>query len=55
MRGDVIGISTATLSSFGSSAQNLNLAVPVNELKKLFRPVYPGRRRFGSGNGPTQW
>ena len=55
MRGEVIGISTATLSSFGSSAQNLNLAVPVNELKKLFRPGYPGRRRFGSGNGPTQW
>ena len=55
MRGEVIGISTATLSSFGTSAQNLNLAVPVNELKKLFRPVYPGRRRFGSGNGPSQW
>jgi len=55
MRGEVIGISTATLSSFGTSAQNLNLAVPVNELKKLFRPVYPGRRRFGSGNGPTAW
>lgn len=55
MRGEVIGISTATLSSFGTSAQNLNLAVPVNELKKLFRPVYPGRHKFGSGNVPTQW
>lgn len=55
MRGEVIGISTATLSSFGTNAQNLNLAVPVNELKKLFRPVYPGRHRFGSGNAPTQW
>jgi S1-C subfamily serine protease len=55
MRGDVIGISTATLSSFGGGAQNLNLAVPVNELKKLFRPVYPGRRKFGSGNGPSVW
>ena len=55
MRGEVIGVSTATLSSFGTSAQNLNLAVPVNELKKLFRPVYPGRRKFGSGGGPTQW
>ena len=55
MRGEVIGISTATLSSFGTSAQNLNLAVPVNELKKLFRPVYAGRRKFGSGNGPTAW
>jgi S1-C subfamily serine protease len=55
MRGEVIGISTATLSSFGTSAQNLNLAVPVNELKKLFRPVYPGRRKFGSGGGPSAW
>lgn len=55
MHGEVIGISTATLSSFGTNAQNLNLAVPVNELKKLFRPAYPGRRKFGSGNGPTQW
>ena len=55
MRGEVIGVSTATLSSFGTSAQNLNLAVPVNELKKLFRPVYPGRRKFGSGGGPTAW
>jgi serine protease Do len=55
MRGEVIGVSTATLSSFGGGAQNLNLAVPVNELKKLFRPVYPGRRKFGSGGGPSQW
>ena len=55
MRGEVIGVSTATLSSFGGGAQNLNLAVPVNELKKLFRPVYPGRRKFGSGGGPTAW
>jgi S1-C subfamily serine protease len=54
MRGEVIGISTATLTGYGV-AQNLNLAVPVNELKKLFRPVYPGRRKFGSGGGPTQW
>ena len=54
-RGEVIGVSTATLSSFGGGAQNLNLAVPVNELKKLFRPVYPGRRKFGSGGGPSQW
>jgi len=54
MRGEVIGISTATLTGYGV-AQNLNLAVPVNELKKLFRPVYPGRRKFGSGSGPTQW
>ena len=54
MRGEVIGVTTATILGHGI-AQNLNLAVPVNELKKLFRPVYPGRRRFGDGQAPSQW
>jgi serine protease Do len=54
MRGEVVGVTTATILGFGV-AQNLNLAVPVNELKKLFRPVYPGRRKFGDGNAPSQW
>jgi S1-C subfamily serine protease len=53
MRGEVIGITTATLG-FGR-AQNLNLAIPVNELKKLVRPAYPGRRKIGTGAGPSQW
>jgi S1-C subfamily serine protease len=54
MRGEVIGITTATLTGHGI-AQNLNLAVPVNELKKLFKPSYPGRRKFGDGTAPSQW
>jgi serine protease Do len=54
MKGDVVGITTATILGRGI-AQNLNLAVPVNELKKLFRPAYPGRRKFGAGSGPSQW
>jgi S1-C subfamily serine protease len=54
MRGEVIGISTATVTGFGR-AQNLNLAVPVNELKKLIRPSYPGRRKLGDGSAPSQW
>jgi serine protease Do len=54
MRGEVIGVTTASILGFGV-AQNLNLAVPVNELKKLFRPVYPGRRKFGDGSAPSQW
>lgn len=54
MRGDVVGITTATITGYGV-AQNLNLAVPVNELKKLFRTTYPGRRKFGDGSAPSQW
>ncbi|MFO0762195.1 MAG: trypsin-like peptidase domain-containing protein [Byssovorax sp.] len=54
MRGEVIGVTTATILGHGI-AQNLNLAVPVNELKKLFRPAYPGRRKFGDGSAPSQW
>ncbi|EYF06859.1 S1C family serine protease [Chondromyces apiculatus] len=56
MRGEVIGISTATLSGPFSPAQNLNLAIPVNELKRHILPTYPQRRRFGDeGASPTQW
>jgi S1-C subfamily serine protease len=54
MRGEVIGVTTAIITGRGL-AQNLNLAVPINELKKLFRPVYPGRRRFGDGTNPSHW
>jgi len=56
MRGEVIGISTATLSGAFAAAQNLNLAVPVNELKRLIRPSYASRRRIGDqGATPSQW
>ncbi|AKT36937.1 S1C family serine protease [Chondromyces crocatus] len=56
LRGEVIGISTATLGSPFSAAQNLNLAIPVNELKRLIQPSYPQRRRLGDqSSAPTQW
>lgn len=58
MRGEVVGITTATLSGIGRGLaipQNLNLAVPVNELKKLIRPVYPARRKLGDGSAPSHW
>jgi serine protease Do len=58
MRGEVIGITTATLSGIGHGyaiPQNINLAVPVNELKKLFRPVYAGRHKFADGAAPSHW
>jgi serine protease Do len=58
MRGEVVGITTQQVlggsGGFGR-AQNLNLAVPVNELKKLIEPTYPSRRKFGDGTGPSQW
>ncbi|APR84518.1 HtrA protease/chaperone protein [Minicystis rosea] len=54
MRGEVVGITTATVTGAGR-AQNLNLAVPVNELKKLIRPSYPGRRKLGDGSAPSHW
>jgi S1-C subfamily serine protease len=54
MRGEVIGITTASIAN-GMVAQNLNLAVPVNELKKLIRTEYPTRKKFGEGTGPGHW
>jgi S1-C subfamily serine protease len=58
MRGEVIGVTTATLSGIGHGMaipQNLNLAVPVNELKKLIKAVYPGRHKIADGTAPSQW
>jgi hypothetical protein len=56
MRGDVIGITTQQVmgGAFGR-AQNLNLAVPINELKKLISTTYPQRRKFGQGEAPSHW
>jgi S1-C subfamily serine protease len=47
MRGDVIGVTTASLSG-APVTQNLNFAIPINELKKLVRTEYPSRRKFQS-------
>jgi S1-C subfamily serine protease len=56
MRGEVIGITTAQVGGPFASAQNLNLAIPVNELKRLIQPSYPQRRRLGEdGVAPSQW
>ncbi|MBI5532254.1 MAG: trypsin-like peptidase domain-containing protein [Deltaproteobacteria bacterium] len=46
MRGEVIGVTTAQLGFF-ARGQNLNLAIPVNVLKGLIKPSYPGRRKIG--------
>ena len=58
MRGEVIGVATASLSGreHGAAvAQNLNLAVPINELKKLVRTEYPSRRKLGERSGAGHW
>jgi S1-C subfamily serine protease len=60
MRGEVIGVTTASLNGrdHGAAvAQNLNLAVPINELKKLIHAddAYPSRRRLGERSGSGHW
>jgi serine protease Do len=57
MRGDVIGVTTAQVAGglFGR-AQNLNLAVPVNQLKSMIKSDYPDRHRFGKdAAGGSTW
>ncbi|MFO0592384.1 MAG: trypsin-like peptidase domain-containing protein [Polyangiaceae bacterium] len=55
MRGEVIGISTAQIAGGFERAQNLNLAVPVNDLKKMIRTDYPDKKKIGGGNANGQW
>ena len=55
MHGEVIGITTAQLGGVFGRAQNLNLAVPVNELKKLIKTDYPGRRKIGESGSAGRW
>lgn len=50
LRGEVVGVSTATMSAFGA-AQNLNLAVPINTVKSMLKDDYPDKKRIGGG-GP---
>jgi serine protease Do len=56
MRGEVVGIITAQLGGPFARAQNLNLAVPVDELKRLMKSTYPGKRKLGDPNAFSgQW
>ena len=50
MRGEAIGIITAQVGGPSARAQNLNLAVPVDELKRLMKPNYPNKRKLGDPN-----
>ncbi len=53
--GEVMGITTAQIGGMFGRAQNLNLAIPVNELKKMIKPEYPKRRRFGESANGGRW
>lgn len=55
MRGKVVGITTAQFAGMFGRIQNLNLAIPVNTLKKLIQSNYSGARRFGSGAPSSHW
>jgi len=46
--GEVVGVTT--MGSFGM-AQNLNLAVPINDVKELIQPSYPEKKKVGGGEG----
>lgn len=50
MRGEVIGIITAQIGGPMARAQNLNLAVPVDDLKRLMKSNYPNKRKLGDPN-----
>jgi len=56
-KGLVMGVTTAQIRGgmFGGGAQNLNLAVPINELKSKLKPDYPNRRKLGSGGPSSSW
>lgn len=53
MKGEVVGVTTAGFSVW-AGAQNLNLAVPINVLKKMLKDSYPDRRPVGADK-PQTW
>jgi serine protease Do len=55
MRGRVVGVTTAQIRGFMGIGQNLNLAVPVNVLKRMLLPEYPSRRKLGSSGASSHW
>jgi len=54
-KGEVIGVTTASVGGLFGLAQNLNLAVPVNVLKRLVKSDYPAKRKFGEAKRSTHW
>jgi serine protease Do len=56
-RGEVIGVTVMIYSGGTLLAQNLNLAVPVNDLRAMIHTDYPGRHKVGEGfsSGAGRW
>jgi serine protease Do len=54
-RGEVIGVSTAIYAGGSPFAQNLNLAMPINELKTMIKSEYLGRHKAGAGARSERW
>jgi S1-C subfamily serine protease len=56
LKGEVIGINTAQIGNAFNRGQNLNLAVPINELKtNLMKSKYPRRRKYGETSKNGSW
>jgi S1-C subfamily serine protease len=57
MKGEVIGVTTAvyTGGSMFGGAQNLNLAMPINDLKAMITGEYPGRHKAGASATSERW
>ena len=53
MQGEVVGVTTAAIGGMFTGAQNLNLAVPINELKKMIKGKYPEQRSIGADDSQT--
>ena len=49
VRGQIIGVTTAQIGGGFSRAQNLNLAVPVDDLQALIEKEHPDAVRVGGG------
>jgi serine protease Do len=56
MQGEVVGISTAVIGFF-QRGQNLNLAIPINDLRNYIKSTYPKRKSVGrtSSGGSQTW
>ncbi len=49
-KGEVVGITTAIFMGGSHLAQNLNLAMPVNDLRAMLKTEYPGRHKVGDSS-----
>ena len=53
-KGTTIGVATAAIQAYGH-AQNLNLAVPIDQVRAVIKPDYPAKRKLGSSAAGGKW